>query len=151
LPIAGASLLDAASAVAEAVPLMARGTIQAAKQGGVARLDSSLHQHSITVTEARAEAADIPVKVVDFKDATAADFAAAAGDTPLVGVVVSNPGSTGRIRDLSGLISAAKEAGALVTVAADLLAQVLVTSPGSLGADIAVGSAQRFGVPLFFG
>ncbi|WP_300612356.1 aminomethyl-transferring glycine dehydrogenase, partial [Corynebacterium sp.] len=91
------------------------------------------------------------VKVVDFKDATAADFAAAAGDTPLVGVVVSNPGSTGRIRDLSGLISAAKEAGALVTVAADLLAQVLVTSPGSLGADIAVGSAQRFGVPLFFG
>ncbi|OFS18412.1 aminomethyl-transferring glycine dehydrogenase [Corynebacterium sp. HMSC27B11] len=151
LPIAGASLLDEATAVAEAVQLMARGNAKAAKQGGVVLLDSSLHQQSITVTEARAEAADIPVKVVDFKDATAADFAAAAGDTPLVGVVVSNPGSTGRIRDLSGLISAAKEAGALVTVAADLLAQVLVTSPGSLGADIAVGSAQRFGVPLFFG
>ena len=151
LPIAGASLLDEATAVAEAVQLMARGNTKAAKQGGVVLLDSSLHQQSITVTEARAEAADIPVKVVDFKDATAADFAAAAGDTPLVGVVVSNPGSTGRIRDLSGLISAAKEAGALVTVAADLLAQVLVTSPGSLGADIAVGSAQRFGVPLFYG
>ncbi|WOH94251.1 aminomethyl-transferring glycine dehydrogenase [Corynebacterium urealyticum] len=151
LPIAGASLLDEATAVAEAVQLMARGNTKAAKQGGVVLLDSSLHQQSITVTEARAEAADIPVKVVDFKDATAADFAAAAGDTPLVGVVVSNPGSTGRIRDLSGLISAAKEAGALVTIAADLLAQVLVTSPGSLGADIAVGSAQRFGVPLFFG
>ena len=151
LPIAGASLLDEATAVAEAVQLMARGNTKVAKQGGVVLLDSSLHQQSITVTEARAEAAGIPVKVVDFKDATAADFAAAAGDTPLVGVVVSNPGSTGRIRDLSGLISAAKEAGALVTVAADLLAQVLVTSPGSLGADIAVGSAQRFGVPLFFG
>ena len=151
LPIAGASLLDEATAVAEAVQLMARGNTKAAKQGGVVLLDSSLHQQSITVTEARAEAADIPVKVVDFKDATAADFAAAAGDTPLVGVVVSNPGSTGRIRDLSGLISAAKEAGALVTVTADLLAQVLVASPGSLGADIAVGSAQRFGVPLFFG
>ena len=151
LPIAGASLLDEATAVAEAVQLMARGNTKAAKQGGVVLMDSSLHQQSITVTEARAEAAGIPVKVVDFKDATAADFAAAAGDTPLVGVVVSNPGSTGRIRDLSGLISAAKEAGALVTVAADLLAQVLVTSPGSLGADIAVGSAQRFGVPLFFG
>ena len=151
LPIAGASLLDEATAVAEAVQLMARGNTKAAKQGGVVLLDSSLHQQSITVTEARAEAADIPVKVVDFKDATAADFAAAAGDTPLVGVVVSNPGSTGRIRDLSGLISAAKEAGALVTVAADLLAQVLVTSPGSLGADIAVGSAQRSGVPLSLG
>ena len=151
LPIAGASLLDEATAVAEAVQLMARGNTKAAKQGGVVLLDSSLHQQSITVTEARAEAADIPVKVVDFQDATAADFAAAAGDTPLVGVVVSNPGSTGRIRDLSGLISAAKEAGALVTVTADLLAQVLVASPGSLGADIAVGSAQRFGVPLFFG
>ena len=151
LPIAGASLLDEATAVAEAVQLMARGNTKAAKQGGVVLLDSSLHQQSITVTEARAEAAGIPVKVVDFQDATAADFAAAAGDTPLVGVVVSNPGSTGRIRDLSSLISAAKEAGALVTIAADLLAQVLVTSPGSLGADIAVGSAQRFGVPLFFG
>ena len=151
LPIAGASLLDEATAVAEAVQLMARGNTKAAKQGGVVLLDSSLHQQSITVTEARAEAAGIPVKVVDFQDATAADFATAAGDTPLVGVVVSNPGSTGRIRDLSGLISAAKEAGALVTIAADLLAQVLVTSPGSLGADIAVGSAQRFGVPLFFG
>ena len=66
-------------------------------------------------------------------------------------MVLSNPGSTGRVRDLSGLISAAKETGALVTVACDLLAQVLVTSPGSQGADIAVGSAQRFGVPLFFG
>ena len=151
LPIAGASLLDEATAVAEAVQLMARGNAKVAKKGGVVLLDSSLHQQTLTVTEARANAVDIPLRIVDFKDATASDFAATAGDDELVGVVIANPGSTGRVRDLTEIIGAAKEAGALVTVAADLLAQVLVASPGSLGADVAVGSAQRFGVPLFYG
>lgn len=154
LPVAGASLLDEATAVAEAVQLMARGNAKAAKKGGVVLLDSSLHQQSITVTLARAEAAGIPVEVVDLDGEDGAGESATAafeGRENLVGVVLSNPGSTGRVRDLSGLISAAKETGALVTVACDLLAQVLVTSPGSQGADIAVGSAQRFGVPLFFG
>ncbi|MGV0409635.1 aminomethyl-transferring glycine dehydrogenase [Corynebacterium resistens] len=147
LPVAGASLLDEATAVAEAVQLMARGNTKAAKAGGVVLLDSSLHQQSITVTLARAEAADIPVEVADL---SAEDFDFNAYEN-LVGVVLSNPGSTGRVRDLSAPISAAKEAGALVTVACDLLAQVLVAAPGAQGADIAVGSAQRFGVPLFFG
>lgn len=147
LTVAGASLLDEATAVAEAVQLMARGNTKAAKAGGVVLLDSALHQQSITVTLARAEAAGIPVEVIDL---SADDFDYAAYDN-LVGVVLSNPGSTGRVRDLAAPISAIKEAGALVTVACDLLAQVLVTAPGALGADIAVGSAQRFGVPLFFG
>ena len=157
LPVAGASLLDEATAVAEAVQLMARGNAKAFKKGGAVLLDSSLHQQSITVTLARAEAAGIPVEVVDLDgdndndaDGNNAGAVFENYENP-VGVVLSNPGSTGRVRDLSSLISAAKETGALVTVACDLLAQVLLTSPGSQGADIAVGSAQRFGVPLFFG
>ncbi|HIW95097.1 MAG TPA: aminomethyl-transferring glycine dehydrogenase [Candidatus Corynebacterium gallistercoris] len=165
LPVAGASLLDEATAVAEAVQLMARGNAKAFKAGGVVLLDSALHQQSIAVTLARAEAAGIPVEVVDLTSAAGDEDGEEAGaDTVadkvretlegyenLVGVVYSNPGTTGRVLNLGGLISAAKNAGALVTVACDLLAQVLITSPGSQGADIAVGSAQRFGVPLFFG
>lgn len=153
LPVAGASLLDEATAVAEAVQLMARGNAKAAKAGGVVLLDSALHQSSITVTLARAEAAGIPVDVVDLSssDAEADPSSLFSSHENLVGVVLSNPGSTGRVRDLRAVIAAAKETGALVTVAADLLASVLVLSPGAAGADIAVGSAQRFGVPLFFG
>ena len=154
LPIAGASLLDEATAVAEAVQLMARGNAKAFKKGGVVLLDSALHQQSITVTLARAEAAGIAVEVADLTGgAEGADGAEAADlfDRDIVGVVLSNPGSTGRVQDLSGIIAQAKNAGALVTVACDLLAQVLIASPGSQGADIAVGSAQRFGVPLFYG
>ncbi|RAV33720.1 aminomethyl-transferring glycine dehydrogenase [Corynebacterium heidelbergense] len=144
LSTAGASLLDEATAVAEAVQMMARANTKAAKAGGVVLLDAALHQQSLSVTLARAEAAGIPVEIVDVNEDT---------ELPenLVGAVISNPGSTGLVRDISGTIEAIKSAGGLVTVACDLMAQVLVASPGSLGADIAVGSAQRFGVPLFYG
>ena len=147
LPIAGASLLDEATAVAEAVQMMARQNAKAAKKGGVVLLDANLHPSSINVTRARAAAVEIPVEVA----AITADTIAGQ-DAPLIGVVVSNPGTTGGLRDdLGEVIEAVHTAGGLVTVACDLLAQVLLTSPGELGADIAVGSAQRFGVPLFFG
>ena len=147
LPVAGASLLDEATAVAEAVQMMARVNTKAAKKGGAVLLDSALHQQSITVTLARAEAAGIPVEVLDL----AGEDAEALDREGLVGVVFSNPGTTGRVRDLKEDIDRVKAVGGLVTVDCDLLAQVLVASPGSQGADIAVGSAQRFGVPLFFG
>ncbi|AHW65317.1 Glycine dehydrogenase [decarboxylating] [Corynebacterium glyciniphilum AJ 3170] len=147
LPIAGASLLDEATAVAEAVQMMARLNTKAAKKGGVVLLDAALHASSINITRARAAAVDIPVEIVDITAETVA-----AREDALIGVVVSNPGTTGGLRDdLGEVIAAVHEQDGLVTVACDLLAQVLVTSPGELGADIAVGSAQRFGVPLFFG
>ena len=172
LPVAGASLLDEATAVAEAVQMMARGNAKAAKKGGVVLLDSALHRQSLTVTLARAEAAGIDVRIADIGDDVAAALAEATGvhggaggdgaeggggggasetAVSLIGVVLANPGTTGEVRDLAAPIASAKAAGGLVTVACDLLAQVLIASPGSLGADIAVGSAQRFGVPLFFG
>ncbi|MGP9759014.1 aminomethyl-transferring glycine dehydrogenase [Corynebacterium sp. AOP12-C2-36] len=147
LPVAGASLLDEATAVAEAVQMMARVNTKAAKKDGVVLLDAALHPSSINITRARAAAVDIAVEIVDV---TAEQIAAR--QDALIGVVVSNPGTTGGLRDdLTEAVDAAHAQDALVTVACDLLAQVLVTSPGESGADIAVGSAQRFGVPLFFG
>ncbi|HHT31364.1 MAG TPA: glycine dehydrogenase (aminomethyl-transferring), partial [Corynebacterium sp.] len=146
LPVAGASLLDEATAVAEAVQMMARGNAKAAKKGGVVLLDSALHRQSLTVTLARAEAAGIDVRIADIGDDVAAALAEASGvhggaggdgaeggggggasetAVPLVGVVLSNPGTTGEVRDLAASIASAKEAGGLVTVACDLLAQVL--------------------------
>ncbi|MFE5340582.1 aminomethyl-transferring glycine dehydrogenase [Isoptericola sp. NPDC056578] len=154
LGIAGASLLDEATAVAEAVALMWRAS--RAKSGYVV-LDADLFPQSLSVTRGRAEAIGLPVVVVGLDGGLAAGldaFVAAGGALPdgdLVGVVVQQAGASGRVLDARGVVAEAKERGALVTVAADLLALTLLTSPGELGADLSVGSAQRFGVPLFYG
>ena len=79
------------------------------------------------------------------------DFSEGLPDGDLYGIVLAYPGNEGEIRDIEPLIKAAKERNALVTVAADLLALTLLKSPGELGADIAVGNTQRFGLPFFFG
>ena len=139
LPIAQASLLDEATAVAEAVALMHR----AAKRSGTVLLDAELLPQSLEVTLARAEAAGLDVQVVDLD--------AGLPEGEVVGLVVQQPAASGRLRDLRPLVAEAKERGALVTVATDLLALTMLTPPGELGADVAVGSAQRFGVPLFYG
>ncbi|WP_066586654.1 aminomethyl-transferring glycine dehydrogenase [Corynebacterium provencense] len=150
LPVAGASLLDEATAVAEAVQMMARLNSRAAKKGGVILLDEALHDSSINVTLTRAAAAGLPVTVTPVDVGTVRRLAEEG--TVIVGAVVSNPATTGELRDdLPEVVAEVHDRGGLVTVAADLLAQVLVRSPGEAGADIAVGSAQRFGVPLFFG
>ncbi|WP_374694078.1 aminomethyl-transferring glycine dehydrogenase [Cellulomonas fimi] len=142
LDIANASLLDEATAVAEAVALMWRG--QRNKPGTVV-LDADLFGQSLAVTVGRAEAIGLPVVVADLSDGLPEV------EGTLLGVVVQQVGASGAVRDLRPVIAQAKERGALVTVASDLLALTLVTTPGELGADIAVGSAQRFGVPLFGG
>ncbi|GGM11581.1 aminomethyl-transferring glycine dehydrogenase [Promicromonospora citrea] len=154
LEIANASLLDEASAVAEAVALMWRAS--RATEGYVV-LDADLFGQSLAVARGRAEAIGLPVVVADLTDGLQAGLDAAVdGGTelpagPLVGVVIQQAGASGRVLDARGVVAEAKEAGALVTVATDLLALTLLVSPGELGADISVGSAQRFGVPLFFG
>jgi len=144
LPTANASLLDEATAVAEAVALMRRGV--RGKDDGVVVLDAECLPQSIAVTRGRAEAMGTRVVVADLSGGLP-DL----GGAELVGVVLQAPGASGVVRDLAPLIAQAKEAGALVTVAADLLSLTLLTPPGELGADIAVGSSQRFGVPLFYG
>ena len=143
LPVANASLLDEATAVAEAVALMHRA---AKGRTGVVVLDADCLPQTLAVTLGRAEAAGMAVRVADLS-AGLPDL----GEEAMVGLVLQAPGASGAVRDLAPLVAAAKDAGALVTVAADLLSLTLLTPPGELGADIAVGSAQRFGVPLFYG
>ncbi|MFC8040882.1 aminomethyl-transferring glycine dehydrogenase [Paenarthrobacter sp. NPDC057355] len=141
LPIANASLLDEATAVAEAVLLMRRAN-KAVKDGKTV-LDADLLPQTIAIVKGRAEALGFEVLV--------ADLSAGLPDGDINGVVLQQPGVSGRVFNHAPVIAAAKERGALVTVAADLLALTLITPPGEQGADIAVGTAQRFGVPLFFG
>ena len=141
LPVACTSLLDEATAVAEAVLLMTR-----AHRGPDAPvlLDSGLHPQLIEVASARAEALGIDVEVVCISTIT--DDGA-----PLTGAVLAHTTSRGLVQDLAGAVAAVHARGGLVAVDADPLALTLLTEPGAVGADIAVGTAQRLGVPLFFG
>ncbi len=143
LPIANASLLDEATAVAEAVLLMRRANKDKAASNGRTVLDADLFPQSISIVKGRAEALGFEVEVADLSEGLP--------EGPINGVVLQQPGASGRVADATALIAEAKERGAMVTVAADLLALTLIKSPGEQGADIAVGSAQRFGVPLFYG
>ena len=142
LDIANASLLDEATAAAEAVS-MAHGINKTGSS--VIAVASDVHPQTRAVIATRAwplgwRVADVP----------AGDVAAIEAAKPFA-VVLNYPGSTGEVRDLSAEIAAAHRAGALAIVAADLLALTLLKSPAEMGADVAVGSAQRFGVPMGFG
>ncbi|NQD90175.1 aminomethyl-transferring glycine dehydrogenase [Paenarthrobacter sp. CM16] len=143
LPVANASLLDEATAVAEAVLLMRRANKNKTVKDGKTVLDADLLPQTIAIVKGRAEALGFEVEISDLRDGLP--------DGDINGIVLQQPGVSGRVFDHSGVIAEAKERGALVTVAADLLALTLITPPGEQGADIAVGTAQRFGVPLFFG
>ncbi|MFX1819578.1 aminomethyl-transferring glycine dehydrogenase [Pseudarthrobacter sp. CC4] len=143
LPVANASLLDEATAVAEAVLLMRRANKSKTAKDGKTVLDADLLPQTISIVLGRAEALGFEVKIADLTNGLP--------DGDINGVVLQQPGVSGRVWDQSAVIAEAKERGALVTVAADLLALTLITPPGEQGADIAVGSTQRFGVPLFFG
>jgi glycine dehydrogenase len=142
LPWAGASLLDEATAAAEAMTLARRGT----KGGGKVFLaDADCLPQTLAVLRTRAEPLGIELVVAPVT------AEAIAGQPGLFGVLLQFPGASGTVRDLAPLIEAAHERGALAAVAADLLALTLLRPPGELGADIAVGSSQRFGVPMWFG
>jgi glycine dehydrogenase len=143
LPVANASLLDEATAVAEAVLLMRRANKSKGASDGKTVLDADLLPQTIAIVQGRAEALGFEVEI--------ADLSLGLPDGAINGVVLQQPGVSGRVFNHAPVIAAAKERGALVTVAADLLALTLITPPGEQGADIAVGTAQRFGVPLFFG
>ncbi|MFE7385700.1 aminomethyl-transferring glycine dehydrogenase [Streptomyces zhihengii] len=144
LPTSGASLLDEGTAAAEAMSLARRvGKVK----DGVFLVDADTLPQTIAVIETRAEPTGVEVVVADLTDGIPADIA----ERGVFGVLLQYPGASGAVRDLRTLIEAAHGLGAVVTVAADLLALTLLTSPGELGADIAVGTTQRFGVPMGFG
>ncbi len=145
LPIANASLLDEATAAAEAVHLAAavRPDLEKIERPAffVAR---DCHPQTIAVVRTRAEAVGIEIQV---GDPFAADFASGR----LLGVLVQYPTTDGRILDYAPLVTAAHAGKAIVVVAADLLALTLLRPPGEFGADVALGSTQRFGLPMGFG
>jgi glycine dehydrogenase len=140
MEITNASMLDEGTAAAEAMTLARRTTKH---EGNVFFVDAECHPQTIAVVATRAEPLGIEVVVGD----PAGDLDPAAA----FGVLVQHPGSTGLVRDLRPVIEAVHAAGGLAVVATDLLACTLLVPPGELGADAAVGSSQRFGVPMGFG
>ncbi|SDJ23720.1 glycine dehydrogenase (decarboxylating) alpha subunit /glycine dehydrogenase (decarboxylating) beta subunit [Frankineae bacterium MT45] len=146
LPVAGASLLDEGTAAAEAMTLMHRAT----RGKNTIVVDSQVLPQTLAVLQTRAEPIGLKI-VVDDLDESSAPLSGLDCADDIFGVLVQYPGANGRVRELEPIVTAAHELGALVTVAADLLALTLLTPPGDAGADIAVGSAQRFGVPMGFG
>ncbi|WP_327292581.1 aminomethyl-transferring glycine dehydrogenase [Streptomyces sp. NBC_01198] len=144
LPTSGASLLDESTAAAEAMALSRRvGKVK----DGVFLVDADTFPQTTAVIGTRAEPAGVEVVVADLTHGIPAEVA----ERGVFGVLLQYPGASGAVRDLRPVIERAHELGAVVTVAADLLALTLLTSPGALGADIAVGTTQRFGVPMGFG
>ncbi|KGN41254.1 aminomethyl-transferring glycine dehydrogenase [Knoellia aerolata] len=150
LSTAGASLLDEATAAAEAMTLMRRSS-KAAKDA-VLVVDEAVFPQTLAVMRTRAVPLGIEVVVADLTGVTTGEaLTEAAGGRDVFGVLVQYPDLHGRLRDHRALAEAAHGAGALVTAAADLMALTLATAPGEWGADIAVGTTQRFGVPMAFG
>src|SRR5690606_6223012 len=141
MDVANASLLDEATAAAEAMTLLRRVTKKPATSRRFLVVGEVFPQ-TWDVLVSRAEPLDIHVERVASLDAVPEDA---------YGVLVQYPDGSGEVRNLAPLVDAAHAAGALVAVAADLLALTLLTPPGELGADVVLGSAQRFGVPLGYG
>ncbi|GAQ58537.1 aminomethyl-transferring glycine dehydrogenase [Streptomyces acidiscabies] len=144
LPTSGASLLDEGTAAAEAMALSLR---MGKNKKGLFLVDADAFPQTVAVIRTRAEPTGVEVVVADLSDGIPAEVAG----REINGVLIQYPGASGVVRDIKPLVEQAHAVGALVTVAADLLALTLLTSPGELGADIAVGTTQRFGVPMGFG
>jgi glycine dehydrogenase len=141
LPTANASMLDESTAAAEAMALARRAS---RSRSNVYVVDADALPQTIAVLATRAEPLGIELRVTDLD----------AGEPPpggYFGLHLQYPGASGAVRDHAAAVEAAHAAGALVTVAADLLALTLLRPPGEIGADIAAGTTQRFGVPMGFG
>ena len=140
MDLANASLLDEATAAAEAMAMSHR---VAKSKSDTFFVSSDCHPQTIAVVETRARTLGFEIVVGD----PFADLA----DHDVFGVLVQYPGSSGETHDFRALIEDVHERQGLVTVAADILGLAVLTPPGEMGADIVVGSAQRFGVPMGYG
>jgi glycine dehydrogenase len=139
LPIANASLLDEGTAAAEAMALCHR----VSNGKGAFVVDAGCHPQTIAVVRTRA----LPLGI----EVLEADLSKGLPDEELFGALVQYPSTHGEVVDWSSVIGAAHARGAVVAMATDLLALTLLKPPGELGADVAIGSSQRFGVPMGFG
>ena len=140
LPVSNASLLDEPTAAAEAMSLARRAS---RSPSDVFVVDSDTHPQTLAVLATRAEPIGIELDIRDIHTDGLPDEA--------FGFLLSYPSSLGNIADPSGIVATAKDRGMIVAVATDLLALTLLRPPGEFGADIAIGSAQRFGVPMGMG
>ncbi len=144
LEVANASMLDEGTAAAEAMTLMQRAVRGSRKYLAV---DTDVYVQTAAVLATRAEPLGIEIVTADLRNGLP--------DLPdggeFFGVIVQLPGASGCVNDWTALVSQAHERGALVAIGADLLALTLITPPGEIGADVAFGTTQRFGVPMGFG
>ncbi len=140
LEVANASMLDEGTAAAEAMTLMHR-----AARGSANRLavDADVYRQTAAVLATRAAPLGIEIVTADLRQGLP--------DGEFFGVIAQLPGAGGAVVDWTQLVAQAHERGALVAIGADLLALTLITPPGEIGADVAFGSTQRFGVPMGFG
>ena len=141
MPLANASLLDEATAAAEAMTLMHRMNRKSKSSTFV--VTSDCHPQTISLIQTRAEPLNITVEIVPPECAADVDNA--------FGVLAQYPGTLGDVRDLSHAISTCHEKNILFGVATDLLALTVLKPPGAMGADVVLGSSQRFGVPMGYG
>lgn len=144
MQIANASLLDEATAAAEAMHLLFASRKGAKKNASRFLVDASTFPQTIDVLRTRSK--PLGIKLV-IEDISKADIS----DPELFGVYIQNPDNNGAVKDYTAFISAAHQKEVFVVVGADIMSLLLVKSPGEMGADIVVGSTQRFGVPMGFG
>ncbi|PUA29643.1 MAG: glycine dehydrogenase (aminomethyl-transferring) [Cellvibrio sp. 79] len=140
MEMANASVLDEGTAAAEAMAMCKRQNKKS--KSDVFFVDADTHPQTIEVVRTRAEHFGFEIEVASIEQLANGDY---------FGALLSYPGSSGQIRDLTTIIESAHSKNALVTVASDLMALLLLKSPGAMGADVVVGTSQRFGVPLGFG
>ena len=141
MDLANASMLDEGTAAAEAMTLLHR--VNKRNRSNTFLVAADCHPQTIAVVKTRAEALAIDVIV--------GQPAELLGNTEAFGLLLQYPGTYGHLEDISGIIHQAHDANTLVAVAADIMALLLVKSPGAHGADVVVGNTQRFGVPMGFG
>jgi glycine dehydrogenase len=141
LELANASLLDEATAAAEAMAMCKRAARK--NKSNVFFIDRNCHPQTIAVLKTRALSMDLEIVVGDADTELA--------NTPCFGVLLQYPGSDGKVQNLRAITAQAKAMDAMTIVAADIMSLLLLTPPGEQGADIVVGSTQRFGVPMGFG
>ena len=148
LEVANASLLDEATAAAEAMAMLHR--IRARAGGAADRFVVAASCFPQTIEVVRGRAAPLGIDVA-MRDVDALGGSAVDAGEGVFGILVQYPDAAGRVTDLSHLVTRAHDAGALVVVASDLLALTMITPPGEWGADVVVGNTQRFGVPMGYG
>jgi glycine dehydrogenase len=146
LPIANASLLDEGTAAAEAMHMIADVAPAAEEPGRAFWVSAACHPQTIEVVRTRAEPLGIEILVGDHRAVEQSGF-----ERKIFGALLQYPATDGALDDYRAFIARVHDEGALVVMAADLLSLAVLTPPGELGADVAVGSAQRFGVPLGYG